>query len=295
MEHDMEQRSDEWFEARKGKVTASMVGAILGLNPYMNREDAMRAMVRDALGEEREFKGNVATEYGKHNEDGALVEYRMETMHDVEVVGFITHAMEDWAGCSPDGLIGDKGGVEIKCPYSLRNVEGDPVFKMLHEQPHYEAQVQFSLWVTGRQWWSFYQWAPKGTHHRVVRPDPDWVADNIPRLRQFHAEFLDELKNNADEYRAPRRVAVDTPEAAKAMAEWDDIAEQMERLAERKKDLLASITDMAGGKDAMVAGRKVTLVSREGSVSYAKVVKDHAPGVDLEPYRGKPSSYWKVS
>ena len=160
----MQQRSEEWFEARKGRVTASMVGAILGLSPYMTRDDAMRAMVREAIGEEREFKGNVATEYGTHHEEGALVEYRMETQHEVEVVGFVE--FEDWAGVSPDGLIGDKGGVEVKCPYSLRN-EDEPVFKLIEEQPHYYAQVQFSLWVTGRAWWHFFQWAPKGTTLRT--------------------------------------------------------------------------------------------------------------------------------
>lgn len=272
-------------------MTASMVGAILGLNPYMTREDAMRAMVRESLGAEREFTGNVATEYGTNNEAGALLEYRIETLHDVEEVGFIP--FEDWAGVSPDGLVGEKGGVEIKCPYSLRN-EDAPEFKPIEDQPHYYAQVQFTLWATGREWWSFYQWAPNGTHHRVIKPDSDWVADNIPRLRQFHAEFLAELEN-PDDHLAPKRVTIDTPAAHKAMAEWDDIAEQMERLTERKKDLLAEITDMAGGKNALVAGRKVSLVERQGSVAYARVVKDHAADVDLEPYRGKASSYWKVS
>ena len=289
----MQQRTPEWFEARKGRVTASMVGAILGLSPYMTREDAMRAMVREALGEEREFKGNVATEYSTSNEEGALIEYRMETLHDIEVVGFVTR--EDWAGASPDGLIGDKGGVEVKCPYSLRQAEAPVPFKSLEEQPQYEAQVQFTLWVTQREWWSFYQWAPNGTSHRVYRPDLDWQADNLPRLRQFHAEFLQELEHNADEYIAPKRVTIDTPEAAKMVAEWDDINEQLGLLADRKKDLLESMVKMAGERDALFGGRKLTVVEREGAVSYARVVKEHLPKVDLEPYRGKPSRYWKVS
>jgi hypothetical protein len=90
-------------------------------------------------------------------------------------------------------------------------------------------------------------------------------------------------------------VEIDTPEAAKMMAEWDEIAEQFELLAQRKIDLLDAITSLANSKDAVIAGRKVTRVQREGAVSYARVVKDHCPKVDLEPYRGKPSSYWKVS
>ena len=292
---ELTQRSLEWHEARKGRVTASIVGAILGLSPYMTRDDAMRAMVREALGEEREFKGNVATEYGTHNEAGALIEYRMETMHDVESVGFTPHPKEDWAGCSPDGLVDANGGVEIKCPYSLRQAEFPPPFKPLADQPHYYAQVQFTLWVTGRQWWHFFQWCPAGTKIEVVKPDKEWQDENLPRLRQFHAEFLHELENNADEYRKPKRAVIDTPEAAKMVAEWDEINEQLALLAERKKDLLDSMVSMAGGRDATFGGRKLTEVEREGSVAYARVVKEHLPKLDLAPYRGKPSRYWRMA
>ena len=141
----MEQRSEEWFAARKGRVTASMVGAILGVSPNLSRAGAMRRMVRDAHGAEPEFTGNIATQYGENNEAGAIAEYQMETGRTVNPVGFVTR--EDWAGCSPDGLIGDDGGLEVKCPFGKRK-EGD--LKPLDDQPHYYAQVQFSLWVTGR-------------------------------------------------------------------------------------------------------------------------------------------------
>lgn len=289
----MEQRSAEWFEARKGRVTASLVGAILGLSPYMTRADAMRVMVREALGAEREFQGNIATEYGTRNEAGALLDYRIETGLDVQEVGFVTR--EDWAGCSPDGLIGTDGGIEIKCPFGLRDAPAPVLFKTLADQPHYEAQVQFSLWVTGRKWWDFGQWAPAGFAVERVEPETDWQAENLPRLRQFHAEYLHEVKHNAAEHLAPRRVVIDTPEAHKMLAEWDEIAEQAERLAERKRDLLDAIVSLAGGQNAEIAGRKVTQVEREGAVSYANVVKAKLPDLDLTPWRGKPSRYWKVT
>ena len=154
----MEQRSEEWFEARKGRVTASMVGAILGVSPNLSRAGAMRRMVRDAHGAEPEFTGNIATQYGERNEDGAVDEYYMETGNKVQKVGFVTK--EDWAGCSPDGLINDDGGLEAKCPFGKRET-GELL--PLAEQPHYYAQVQFSLWVTGRKFWHFYQWTAHQT------------------------------------------------------------------------------------------------------------------------------------
>ena len=298
----MEQRTPEWHEARKGRITASIVGAILGNSPYMDRNDAMRSLVREAIGEPREFTGNIATEYGTANEPTALFEYRLVTLHDVDKSGFIP--FEDWAGCSPDGLIGTKGGLEIKCPYGLRNSgdlddDGLPdtaplVFKSIDEQPHYHDQVQFSMAVTGREWWHFFQWAKNGNKLETVKACKDWQADNMPRLKQFHAEMLHEIAENADEYRQPKRITVDTPEAHKMVAEWDDIGEQLDLLAERKRDLLDSMVSMAGERDAFFAGRKLTMTERQGSVAYARVVKEHLPKLDLAPYRGKPSRFWGV-
>lgn len=282
----LEQRSPEWFEARRNRITASMVGAILGLSPYMTRADAMRAMVRAREGAPDEFTGNVATQWGNSNEDGARWDYELETGRTVEQIGFVP--LEDWAGVSPDGLIGEDGGVEIKCPFGIRN-DNPPVFKTLAEQPHYYAQVQFTLYVTGRKWWDFWQWTPFGNELVRVEPDVEWIANNIPKLRQFYAEFLSEP---ADDHLAPKRVVIDTPEAARMVREWDEIAEQMDLLSERKSDLLADMVRLAGEKNALIGGRKLSLTQRQGAVSYAKVVKEHCPTVDLDKYRGKPSASW---
>lgn len=287
----MEQRSEEWFEARKGRVTASLVGAILGLSPYMIRADAMRAMVREALGAEREFQGNVATEYGRVNEDQALLDFRIETGLGIEKVGFVT--AEDWAGCSPDGICGDGALVEVKCPYGLRN-DNPPAFKALAEQPHYYAQIQFQLWVTGRVACHFWQWSRHGSDRCIALRDDAWLDENLPKLRQFYAEYMHEVQNNAGEHLAPKRVEIDTPEARRMVREWDELLETIANLEERKKDLLAEMVKLADGKNALLCGRKVTKVERDGSISYAKAVKELLPGVDLEKYRGKPSSFWQV-
>lgn len=287
----MEQRTSEWHKARLGLVTASIVGAILGNSPNGTRADVMRRMVRDWHNAEPEFTGNIATEYGVSNEAGAIVEYTMETANKVEPIGFVTR--EDWAGCSPDGKIGEDGGLEVKCPFGLRN-DPNPQFKTLSEQPHYYDQVQFSLWVTGWKFWHFFQWTPSGkTTLECVLQDTDWQARNLPILRQFHAEYLHE-RVTPDDYIAPKRVEIDTPEAHKIMAEYDQLAEAIENAEARKKELLADMVRMSGGKDAIFAGRKLTKTTRAGAVSYAKALEKYAPGSDLEPFRGKPSSFWGI-
>jgi putative phage-type endonuclease len=290
-QRNMQQRSDEWFEARTGRITASRVGAILGNSPFRTRADVMREMVREALGAESEFQDNVAVRWGRDNEEGALLDFRLDTGLAVEPIGFVP--LEDWAGVSPDGFTSDGGGVEQKCPYSLRAADAPVPFKTLAEQPHYRDQVQFSLYVTGRPHWYFSQWCPAGTAVEKELPCKDWQASNIPALRQFHAEFLAELKNPA-EHLAAKRVEIDTPEAHKMAAEWDELKEQIANAQERQRDLLDAIVSLAGGKDALFAGRKLTCVERSGSVQWAKVAAKYCPDADTTPFTGKPSRFWRL-
>lgn len=284
----IEQRTPEWFEARKGRVTGSIVGAILGLSPYMTRDDALRSMVRASLGAPSEFTGNPATEWGNAMEAGAVAEFEMETSERVDPAPFVP--FEDWLGASPDGYVSDGRLLEVKCPYGLRN-DPSPAFKLPKDLPHYEAQMQVQMYVTDRLSCWFYQWTPYGTSLKLVHRDEDWLSTNLPRLRQFHAEYLDALRD-PDEHLAPRRTIIDTPDAHKMVAEWDQLVEAEERAKERRKDLLEEMVALTGERDALFAGRKLTLTRKAGAVSYAKVVKELCPNADLEPYRGKAQEFW---
>lgn len=290
-----EQRSPEWYAARKGRVTGSIAGAVLGVSPNMTRDQALRLLVRDALGAEREttdFLESQILAHGRHYEDGALWEYEMETGNTVQECGFFPYC--EWSGASPDGLIGDDGILEIKTPWGKRKQE-QVQFKTIEEQPHYYAQMQIEMLSTGREWAHLWQWTPYGHKLDTVNLDQPWLDENLPRLKQFWAELQDALADPT-EHLSPLRVTIDTPDAHKAVAEYDQLVEAIERAEERKKDLLAEIVAMAGGdKDALVAGRKLTKVTREGAVSYSKIVKAKLPDLELAPWRGKETSYWKLS
>ena len=60
------------------------------------------------------------------------------------------------------------------------------------------------------------------------------------------------------------------------------------------KEILVELTRLSEGEPAQIGNHKLTYVERKGSVSYAAVVKDHLPGLDLEAYRGKPSAYFQL-
>jgi hypothetical protein len=120
-----------------------------------------------------------------------------------------------------------------------------------------------------------------------------WQNQNLPKLRQFYAEYLAERKNPAI-HLEPKRQIIDTPEAHRIASEYDQICEAIDRAEERKKELLADMVRISGQKDTIFAGRKLTKVEKAGAIAYAKAVKALIPNADLEPYRGKPSSYWVV-
>lgn len=294
-----QQRSPEWFEKRRGRITGSNVGAILGLNPFRTQDDVLREMVRTYHGAEREFQGNAATEWGTFNEAGAQQDYEMQTANNVEETGFHVHPKHDWLGASPDGLVHDFGLIEIKCPYGQRE-KNPPEFKTAEEQPHYWAQMQIEMYCTQsprdgmcRDFCDFYQWAPHGSRLERVWIDHDWLALTIPKLQEFYARYLSELDN--PEHLEPKLKPISTRRTRLLVDEYHDLSESMEAAKARQKEIMDELVKIAGQRNALVCGHKLTKVKRQGSVSYAKALKDLAPDADLEPYRGEPSEFWKLT
>lgn len=295
-QHD--QGTPEWHAQRHGRITGSRVGAILGLSPWQKPADILREMVREYHGAESEFQGNPATDHGKMHEQRAMLCFMRETGLSIEKTGF--HPYGDRMGASPDGLTSDGGVLELKVPYGLRN-GGE--FKPLSEQPHYEAQVQMEMLATGRKHAYFAQYiAPKGDplapdyvpeaiSIERVEFDPQWIDRNLPAISAFYELYLSELDN--PEHLEPLRVQVDTPDAGILLAELDAIRARKKADDAREKEILAELVKMAGEKNALIHGRPLTRVERVGNIQYAKIPE--LKGVDLDQYRGKPSSYWKFT
>lgn len=284
----MEQRTPEWFAARKGRLTGSMVGSALGLAPYMSQEDCLRALVRDMHNMPSEFEGNIATDYGTANEDLARSAYELETGNTVVEAGFVP--FEDWSGVSPDGYVGDQGLIEIKCPFGKRKDEA-PEFKSIEDQPHYYAQVQWQMFVTDRGWCDFWQWSAHGHKLERVKLDQDWINENLQKLKAFWWKAKDQ---DPKEFKGPKRVVIDTPEAVRLVAEYDELKDAIDNAEKRKKDIIERLAHLAKGKNADVAGRSLTLVKRKGSISYAKAISELLPDADLEKWRGKDSESWQL-
>lgn len=284
------QRSTEWFEQRKERITGSNVGAILGLSPYRKVSDVMRAMAREYHGAEREFTGNIATDYGTANEQTAAVAYEMFHGGSVQECGFFVHPEHDWLGASPDGLVGDGGLLEIKCPFGQRK-KNPPEFKSLAEQEHYFAQCQIEMACAGKSWMHFYQWAPKGDKLERVEIDHNWLARAIPKLRAFYESYLVE-REAPKRHLSPRHEVDQRPALLDLATQYKEINETIKELEVRKKDLLSDILDLSDEKELALGDMKLSKVERKGNVQYAKIPE--LAEVDLEQYRGKSSSYWTL-
>ena len=286
----MEQRNEEWYEARKGRITGSIVGAILGLSPFMKTKDVMRQMVREYHGADREFQGNTATNYGTNHEPLALADYQLQ-YNKVELCGFFPKGSA--LGASPDGLIGDDGLIEIKCPYSKKD-DLQPVFKSIDEQPHYYAQIQFQLYCTDRQWCDFYQWSAHGHKVERVEINEAWLDENLPKIGDFYGKYLIE-REQPKSYLEPKHKDLSSEIAEQLVIQYQEINDAIKDLEAQKKGLLEELVQVCGEQDSVINGHKLTKVVREGAISYAKAIKDLVPDADLSAYQGKPTEYWKLS
>lgn len=280
---------------RKGRITASAVGAILGLSKFATADDVLRRMVREHFDEEKEFVGNIATRWGHDNEPQAIADSE-QFCGKIIAHDFVSCEIDGvLCGASPDGVTELDELVEIKCPYSLRE-QSVIAADFLESHPEYYAQMQWQMICADKQSCLFVVWTTQGIDFVRVERESDWLDKNMPRIKAFYDLFqqtiADEklyaphLQSNKKEY-AERD---DDLFVFAALAYQNAIAEQKaaeERVEEARKKLLEICTENTKG-----AGVTVYQSERKGAVDYKKIPQ--LDGVDLEQYRKKSTMVWTV-
>ncbi len=117
------------------------------------------------------------------------------------------------------------------------------------------------------------------------------MQEILPKLEDFYVGYLEERENNYQQHLEPK---VKVIERSKAAENYKAAKEAYEAAKAELDKAKAALIEQANGKKSKIAGLDVYEVQKAGSIKYPAVVKEHLEGVDLEQYRGKPSSYWVV-
>jgi len=196
----MDQRTEEWFAARLGKVTASKISDVMaqgrGGAPSATRATYRAQLVVERLtGVPYESFRNAAMDHGTETEPQARATYILNTGRNVAEVGFVPHPTIAMSGASPDGLVGDDGLVEIKCPNSATHIA---TLLGAEIDGKYIKQMQWQMACTGRKWCDFVSFDPRLPDEmqmivRRVPQDGAMIFDMEAAVRAFLAEVDQEL------------------------------------------------------------------------------------------------------
>lgn len=195
----MEQHSDEWIEARIGMMSASRIGGILpGArgNYLASRETYMTELEAEILtGQQGDFFENAAMRWGTETEPMARAYYEMEYDCIVKEVGFIKHPTIPYLGASPDGLIDEDGGLEIKCPNT------STLLTLRHNgkiNPNHVVQCMINMMCTERTWWDYFMFDPRlennPSYYRRIARDEVMINGLTKEIEKFWEELQERLK-----------------------------------------------------------------------------------------------------
>lgn len=192
--HEIEQQSEAWFEARCGRVTGTRFKALVAGETTATYKDLVTNIACEIITRKaEETYSNANMEHGLETEPIARNEYVVLFDKAVREVGFITpdedNKYHHWVGISPDGIMEDKGILEIKCPLMRTHLEYIEAGKLPSE---YRYQVQGQLFVTGFDYCDFMSYV-EGMKPFVIRVYPD-----IELFKEFELR-LDRLIEQVDE------------------------------------------------------------------------------------------------
>lgn len=206
-----EQRTPEWFASRIGKLTASKLADAIARTRSgygASRANYMTDLMIERLtGRPTPYYSNQAMQWGTDQESPAGSLYEQVTLDEIIEVGLIDHPTIPMTAASPDGLIGDDGLIEIKCPNSATHAK----FVIDRKIPDkYIKQMMWQMECTGRNWCDFVMYDP--------RFHPDFDADNpLVPLFSKHTLIIERVERD-DELLEELRA-----EVVKFLAELDEM------------------------------------------------------------------------
>lgn len=192
--YDIEQNSDEWYAIKVGKFSASTCPELLMDKKTKGYNSLIDRIVEEKITGERceniTFKGNWATDRGHEFEPLAREDYELRNLEIVNLVGVVE--LNEWVLCSPDGLIGKNGLHQIKCP--IFSTQRD-YLESKKIPTNYYKQMQFELYVTGRDYNVFTSFHPKlRALDIILKRDETLISEIKTRLEEAIQEVLNKIE-----------------------------------------------------------------------------------------------------
>lgn len=218
------QGSYEWMQARSGIPTASEFDNLVSPTFKIRTGEMPKTYLCRKVAEYWQDGplpsfNTVDMDIGQILEERAKPWYELETGQAITSVGLCL-TDDGRVGCSPDGLIGDDGGIEIKCPALHTHV------KYLMEgtvPPEYLLQVHGSMYVTGRKWWQFLSYTSRFPKLLLtVERDEEKIAVIHEALALFHKAFDDAIQRMEKLNCGPRPLSKAT-EMLKQLHQSEDV------------------------------------------------------------------------
>ena len=196
----IEQRTEAWHQQRLGRVTASRVADVIAktkTGASASRDNYATQLVLERLtNKQAEFYSNAAMQWGTETEPMARQAYELKRGVFVDEVGFIDHPTIEMSGASPDGLVGKKGLVEIKCPESKTHME----YLLSGKAPaKYIPQMMWQMACTGREWCDFVSFDPRFPENlQILVVKVEYDPTYVKMLELEITQFLDDVSKKVE-------------------------------------------------------------------------------------------------
>ena len=182
------QRSEEWQEARLGSLTGSRAHALMSSSTTTLMSELVMETV---IASKKRFKPTASMQRGIDDEDQAISYY--ELVNGVAVVRdrYIVSDFHPLCAGSPDGLVGEDGGLEVKCLAPANHVK---ILLSGKSEAKYRSQIEWYMLITGKKWWDYYGYCkelPEPLTTFTLRIERD--EERMGEMRERALKFLGKL------------------------------------------------------------------------------------------------------
>lgn len=285
MRVDLIQRSPEWFEWRKGKITGSKIGSIMGVNKFCSP----RKLWQRELGIIGEEEVNHHMQRGIDNEQAAL-EWTNKTFQNSPVFKEIKfepscfqHDDYPWAAASLDGYCKNEGFLlEIKCPSKMD--------KSIPE--YYKPQLQWGMFVSGCLSAYYVPWCNAEGNLLFMHRDDAYIRGLLEMAQDFRYKVANLIEPDPMSWEKEHE-EITHPEAIEAAFEFERAKREMEHFKSIMEEQKAILVSHAKSDKSSCCGLKISKVIMPGRIDYDLI--HELQGRDLSVYRKESTESWRVS